>query len=440
MIPNSHPDHEVRLRRLLQAIRLVYASTYAKKAKDYMKATDYRLEEEKMAVIIQRMVGAERNGRYYPDFAGVAKSYNFYPVPPQKSTDGIVLVALGLGKTVVDGGNTVRFCPKYPRHLLQFFSTKETIRNAQQEFYALNLAESLKGLDGRTPEVFMQRFDLGKAEEDETLFHVGSTYSPENDSVYDGVSRSGKRVVTFAPVLKHKVFPLPEILELVLDMGAWGMGTPVEIEFAVNLKVPPKHPKEFAFLQIRPLVLSRELEELDVTAAAQADLICESQQVLGNGAFKDIHDIVVVDINTFDRSKSRETAQEVSALNTKLMNAKRPYVLIGVGRWGSMDHWLGVPVTWDQIAGACTIIECGFKDFNVTPSQGSHFFQNITSFKIGYFTVNSFSKLGFLDWEWLRSQQPVESLQYCRHLYFEAPITVRINGRLNKGIILKPGR
>jgi CheY-like chemotaxis protein len=440
MIPNNHPDHHVRLQQLLHTIKCVYASTFAKKARDYMKATSYRLEEEKMAVIIQRMVGAPHHGRFYPDFAGVGKSYNFYPVPPQKSMDGIVYVALGLGKTVVDGGNTVRFCPKFPRHLMQFFSTKETLKNAQQNFFALDLQSGLQTDGSMNPADFVRLYDLNKAEEDQTLFHVGSTYSPEDDTVHDGVSRSGKRVVTFAPILKHKIFSLPEILELVLDMGQWGMGTPVEIEFAVNMNVEPGHPKEFAFLQIRPLVLSHELEELDVEKVNQEDLICQSTQVLGNGATKDIYDIVVVDIYKFDRSKSREAAQEVSLLNSKLLAQKRPYVLIGVGRWGSLDHWLGIPVTWDQISGAAAIVESGFKDFNVTPSQGSHFFQNITSFRVGYFTVNSFIDLGCIDWDWLLKQPAVEELEFTRHLQFDEPITVKINGHRNKGIILKPGK
>ncbi len=238
MIANNNPDERLRLHELLQSIRLIYASTFLQRAKDYMKATSYQLEEEKMAVIVQQMVGAPRNERFYPDFAGVAKSYNFYPVPPQKSTDGIAQVALGLGKMVVDGGNSVRFCPKFPRHLMQFFSTKETIKNAQQEFFALDLAASLEYDGSQTPDLYVRLFDLRAAESDRTLFAVGSTYSPENDAVYDGVSRSGKRVVTFAPVLKHHIFPLPEILDLMLEMGTWGMGTPVEIEFAVNLEPP----------------------------------------------------------------------------------------------------------------------------------------------------------------------------------------------------------
>ncbi len=441
MIPNNDPDINVRLDELLHCIKGVYASTFYKKSQDYMKATAYRLEEEKMAVIVQRLVGSQHHdGRFYPEFAGVAKSYNFYPVPPQKSSDGIALVALGLGKQVVDGGNAVRFCPKYPKHLMQFFSTKETIRNAQQEFFALDINGHLDHDPTHPPDKLVKKVDLSKAEEDQTLFHVGSTYSVENDAVYDGVSRNGKRVVTFAPILKHKVFPLAEILEMLLDLGTWGMGVPVEIEFAVNINVPPGQRKEFAMLQMRPLVISHEVEELDVDNFNKEDLICQSRQVLGNGAINDIHDIVVVDIQKFDRAKSMDAAGEVSIINSQLLQEKRPYILIGVGRWGSLDHWLGIPVTWDQISGASVIVESGFKDLDVTPSQGSHFFQNITSFRVGYFTVNTIDKLGFIDWEWLSQHEAVEELNFTKHLRFNEPITVRINGSKNKGVILKPGK
>jgi CheY-like chemotaxis protein len=439
MIPNNNSNPEIRLKELLESIKLVYASTFSEKAKDYMKATPYRLEEEKMAVIIQRMVGTSHHNRFYPEFAGVAKSYNFYPVPPQKSEDGIVQVALGLGFTVVEGRNSVRFCPKFPRHLLQFFSTKETIRNAQQEYLALDLSSSFSHENHETPDVMIKHYDLTTAEEDNTLYFVGSTYSPEDDAVYDGISRMGKRVVTFAPVLKHKIFPLPEILDLILDMGAWGMGTHVEIEFAVNMNTPAGKPKEFAMLQIRPLVMSLEFEELDVEQFNSENLICQSEQVLGNGAIQDIYDIVLVDAERFERSKSKETAQEVSEINAQLLAEKRPYVLIGLGRWGSMDPWLGIPVTWDQISGAAVIVESGFKDIDVTPSQGSHFFQNITSFRVGYFTVDTAHKLGFIDWEWLKVQPALQELTHVRHLRFEKSIVAKINGRKNKGVIVKPG-
>ncbi|MFH0990342.1 MAG: PEP/pyruvate-binding domain-containing protein [bacterium] len=440
MIPNNDPDIDVRMQELLDSVKLVYASTYSRQARDYMKATPYRLEEEKMAVIIQRMVGSNHHNRFYPEFAGVAKSYNFYPVPPQKSEDGIALVALGLGKTVVEGGNTVRFCPKYPRHLLQFFSTTETIRNAQQEFLALDLTAKVDHRYHLNPEELVKRYTLMKAEEDNTIYYVGSTYSPEDEAVYDGVSRMGKRVVTFAPVLKHKIFPLPEILDLILEMGSWGMGTHIEVEFAVNMNVPPVLPKEFAMLQIRPLVLSLELEELDVEKVMVEDLICQSQQVLGNGVIQDMYDIVYVDIDCYDRGRSVEAAYEVSVLNSKLVDDRRPYLLIGVGRWGSLDPWLGIPVSWDQISGARVIVETGFRDIDVTPSQGSHFFQNITSFRVGYFTVSVMHHEGFIDWEWLREQRPLEEYKYVRHLRFDTPLIAKINGHKNKGVILKPGR
>jgi len=438
MLPNSNPNINIRLEELLQTIKAVYASTYHQKAKDYMKATAYRLEEEKMAVIVQRLVGSEHKGKFYPDFAGVGKSFNFYPVPPQKSDDGIALVALGLGKTVVEGGNTVRFCPRFPKHLLQFFSTKETLMHAQQDFFALDLNGKLDHHPESTKDPLVKRYDLLESQADGTLYTVGSTYSPEEEAVYDGISREGIRVVTFAPILKHKMFPLPEILNMLLGLGTWGMGSPVEIEFAVNLSVEANKPKEFAMLQMRPLVISRELDELKVDFQPQ-DLICQSSQVLGNGAFDGIYDLVMVDNNKFDRAKSKAIAMEIAKLNSKLLSENKPYILIGLGRWGSLDPWLGIPVTWDQISGAAAIVESGFKDFEVEPSQGSHFFQNITSFRVGYFTVDAAHKIGFIDWDWLLSQKVVEEFEFTKHLKFAQPASVKINGHKNIGIILKPG-
>ncbi len=439
MIPNSNQDIEIRLEELLQSVKSVYASTFHKRAKDYIKSTPYRLEEEKMGVVIQRLVGAKREERFYPDFAGVAKSFNFYPVAPQKSTDGIALVALGLGKTVVDGGNSIRFCPKYPKHMLQFFSTKETLKNAQQKFYALDLNGKLDHKPDTIEDLCVKNYDLSYAEKDETLISVGSTYSPENNGIYDGLSRSGTRVVTFAPILKHKIFPLPEILELLLDFGSWGMGTPIELEFAVNLNVPAGEPKEFAMLQMRPMVLSRETEEILIGDVEPKDTICQSNQVLGNGSVNEIYDVVMVDYKNFDRGKSKEVAFEISNINSKLILEKRPYVLFGVGRWGSMDPWLGIPVTWDQISGASVIVESGFKDFSVAPSQGSHFFQNLTSFRVGYFTVNSHNNTGFIDWDWLYKQSVHEESLFIKHLRFNKPISVRMNGSETRGVIFKPG-
>ena len=437
MIPNNDPDRRSRLKELVKTVKRVYASTFYRSAKDYIRVTSYRLEEEKMAVIIQKMVGVPHNNKFYPDFSGVGKSYNFYPLQPQTPQDGIASVALGLGKIIADGGNVLRFCPKHPLQLQQLSSIKDTVRNNQNEFYALVLNEHEDAIVV-THDMLVKKFDLHIAEYDGTLNAIGSTYSHENNSVSDGISRQGTRLVTFAPVLKGQVFPLPKILELLLDMGSWGMGSAVEIEFAVNLSVPSGKPKEFGLLQMRPLVISRELEELNVEEVDPAGLVCQSLQVLGNGIIKDIRDIVVVDINRFDRAKTREAGWEVSRFNAKLVSENTPYLLIGVGRWGTLDPWLGIPVTWDQISGARAIVEANMKDFNVSPSQGSHFFQNLTSFMVGYFTVNAQANQGFIDWEWLGAQQAVEEMTYTRHIRCEKPITVKMNGHKNKGIILKP--
>lgn len=437
MIPNNNPDPLIRLKELLNTIKRVYASTFYRSAKDYIRVTSYRLEEEKMAVIIQKMVGGPHNNKFYPDFSGVGKSHNFYPVPPQTSEDGIVSAALGLGKIVVDGGNVLRFCPKYPLHLQQLSTVEDTLRNNQNEFYALALHEHENAIVV-THDMLVKKFDLQIAEVDGTLHNVGSTYSHENNAISDGISRSGHRLVTFAPVLKGKLFPLAEILELLLDMGSWGMGAPVEIEFAVNLFVPPGKPREFGLLQMRPLVISREVEELNVEEVDPAGLLCQSQQVLGNGIITGIHDIVAVDIHRYDRSKGRQVAVEVSRLNSTLVSENKPYLLIGVGRWGTLDPWLGVPVTWEQISGARAIVEANMKDFDVAPSQGSHFFQNLTSFMVGYFTVNAKTDQGFIDWDWLLRQKAVEELEFTRHIHCERSITIKMNGRKNKGIILKP--
>ncbi len=437
MIPNNHTNALIRLNDLLIAVKQVYASTFSNRAKDYLNLTGNRLEEEKMAVIVQRMIGKDHDGRFYPDFSGVAKSHNFYPVTPQKPSDGIVSVALGLGRHVVEGGNCIRFSPKYPTHQIQFSSTKEVLATNQREFYALTLRTN-SDMPVESPPDLLKRYDIHLAEKDGTLSAIGSTYSPENDIIYDGIGRDGVRVVSFAPLLKSKLFPLSEILQLLLDMGSWGMGTPVEIEFAVNYSTPPGEPKQVGVLQMRPMVISRELEELDIGEHITDQLLCQSHQVLGNGIMKNIRDIVYVDIHTYERSKSKEVAREVTQFNQKLIKQRRPYLLVGVGRWGTNDPWLGIPVRWENISGARAIIETNPKDLDITPSQGSHFFQNITSFMIGYFTVDPASQKGFIDWDWLTSQKPIEEKQYTKHLRFHDPIVVKINGRKNKGIIFKP--
>jgi CheY-like chemotaxis protein len=437
MLGNQHADLLIRLAQLMEAIKRVYASTFSQHAKAYVRATPYRLEEEKMAVILQQVVGAIHGQRFYPDFSGVVRSHNFYPVPPMSYSDGIAAVALGMGRTVVDGGKCLSFCPRYPRHLVQFSSVEDILANSQREFWALDLNHAENHADPLA-DLREAQFGLDAAESDETLHNVGSTYSADNHIVYDGLSRPGTRVVSFAPVLKHDVFPLPGILERLTKIGEDAFGRPVEIEFAVRLPGNTRGPSEFGFLQIRPLVLSREGEELRMEDVKPDQLICQSAKVLGNGRIQDLHDVVVVDLHRFERTRSQEVAEGVAQLNAKLNESGRPYLLIGVGRWGSNDPWLGIPVEWDEISGARVIVEAGFRDFRVTPSQGSHFFQNLTAFQVGYFTVNPDAGEGFVDWQWLSAQTADEERGCVRHLRFEQPLIVVMNGKTSRGMVFKP--
>ena len=415
MIPNNG------LEELLVAIKRVYASTFYHSAREYVRTTGLRAEDEKMGVIVQRMVGALHGSeRFYPEVSGVARSYNFYPTGPQKPEDGIASVALGLGRTIVEGGRTVRFCPRYPEHL-------PDERASQTTFYALNVGRA----SARPRTVDDERilsFGLRTAEQDGTLHRLASTYSAENDAVYDGMARDGTRIVTFAPILRHRLIPLAPALDHLCKLGTWGIGTPVEIEFAVNLK-----DKKLGVLQMRPLVINREMDELDLDHIAREQLLCESTQVLGHGVIRDLRDVVVVHAATFDRSRSHDVAREIAALNAGLTD----YLLIGPGRWGSNDPLLGIPVKWDQISGARAIVESDFRDLSVDPSQGSHFFQNLTAFQVGYFSVSPRVRGSFIDWEWLAALPAVSESALVRHVRLERGVTVKMNGRERRGVILK---
>ncbi|HEV8578725.1 MAG TPA: PEP/pyruvate-binding domain-containing protein [Thermoanaerobaculia bacterium] len=433
MVRNNDWSLAERVTQAELAIKRVWASAFSQHTKAYFQATAFRLEEEKMAVMLQCIVGAPHGPRFYPDLSGVARSHNFYPSPPMTSEDGIAAVALGLGRAIVEGGICLRFCPRYPQHVPQLSSVEEALETTQREFWALRL-----GGDDE-PTMREDSFTLDAAEADGTLGRVGSTYSAENDVIYDGLSRRGPRVVTFAPILKQGLFPLPEILRVLLAAGQEGVGAPVEIEFAVNLDVPRGQPREFGFLQVRPLALGRETEAIELGEVEPGAALCMSRRVLGNGRIEGIRDLVVVDFLHFERARSREAAIEIGRLNGCLLAAGAPYVLIGVGRWGSRDPWLGIPVTWDQVAGAKVIVEAGLRDFRVAPSQGSHFFQNLTSFNVGYFTVNSEDGTGRVDWDWLNDQPAESAAAYVRHLRFAEPVLIKMNGVKGEGVILKPG-
>jgi CheY-like chemotaxis protein len=438
MLPNNQATLNERLEHLVAAVKRVYASTFSEHAKNYFRATPYRLEEERMGVIIQEIVGKTHGSRFYPDFAGVARSHNFYPVPPATPDDGTAAVALGLGREVVEGGKCLTFCPRYPQNILQFSSVEDILNNSQRDFWALDLhpPETYPVSERGYRETL---FGLEAAEADGTLSAVGSTYSNENRAIYDGLSRQGVRLVSFAPILKHGLFPLPELLNQLLSVVQSGLNRPVEIEFAVALPSEHMRAAEFGVLQMRPLVVSREAAELNIEETDPSRLICSSKMVLGNGRIEDLRDIVVVDFHRFDRGRSQDAAHEVARFNAVLTEAGVSYLLIGVGRWGSNDPWLGIPVTWDEISGARAIVETGFRDMRVTPSQGSHFFQNLVAFQVGYFTVNPEAGEGFVDWDWLGAHPATAEGDFVRHLHFDEPLTVTMNGRTNEGIIHKPG-
>jgi len=434
MLPNNHPDLAVRLDQLCEAVKRVYASTFFQAAKRYLDATGRHVEEEKMAVILQQIVGSHHNGRFYPTFSGVARSYNFYPIGDMAPEEGVACVALGLGKMVVEGGQVLMFSPNHPEVLPQFATTEDVLTYSQRKFWALDTSH---------PEVYPTAsseanhllLDLDEAERDGTLAHIGGVYSPQNDTVYDGIERPGARLVTFAHVLKSNVFPLADILRMLLDQSQEGTAGPVEIEFAVDMTTKPM---SFGFLQIRPIILNEEYESVRIDDIEPDETICYSEKALGNGRVRGIHDILYVNPATFDSGLTREIAGEIAQLNLQLVADKRSSLMIGPGRWGTADRWLGIPVSWDQISSARVIVETSLADFRVTLSQGTHFFQNLTSLGVGYFTVDPNIHSGRVDWDWLAGQPLVTETPHVRHIRLPEPLEIRIDGRNQRGAVLKP--
>ena len=431
MVANSEGSVDERLRGVAAAIKRVYASTFTRAAKAYLRATTHRLEEEKMAVILQKIVGARHGARFYPTVSGVARSYNFYPAGPMRSEDGIAAVALGLGRTIVEGGACLRFCPRHPQSIPQLGTIKEALASTQRGFWALPLDDGEASMTERY-------FALEVAEKDGELASVASTYSRENDALYEGTARQGARVVTFAPLLKQSEVPVAELIAALLEEGARGMGASVEIEFALQVDRQHRGCAELGLLQMRPLAIEGGGERCELGDFEPESVLCHSRSALGNGGIDGLHDLVAVDVSRFDRSRSRESALAIARFNARLLDEGRPYVLIGVGRWGSRDPWLGIPVTWDQVCGARVIVEAGLRDLQVTPSQGSHFFQNLTAFNVGYFTVEDGVADGRIDWEWIASCRELEAAESVRLLRFDQPLAVRIDGRRGEGVILKP--
>ena len=439
MIPNNDEDPEVRLAQLGDAIKMVYASTYRSDAKAYIQSSPNRLEEEKMAVVIQQIAG-RRHGRYfYPDFAGVGRSLNFYPMPGMKPEEGIGSVALGLGMTVVDGGRCARFCPAQPTKPLQWFSPEDYLENAQREFIALDLEGGKADPVTGGAMLNLATLDLRTAKEHGTLYPVGGVYSADNNAIYDGCSRPGVSLVTMAGVFKGMVFPLGEVLTLLLKVGAVANSCPVEMEFAVCLGSGPDRSHEFNFLQIRPMVMGTDAQDIDMACLVPEQALCTARMAMGNGFLEGVRDLVYVRPDRFDRSRTPIIAGEVGEMNARLKAAGRPYLLLGPGRWGSSDPWLGIPVSWSQIAGVRCIVETDMGDMHVDPSQGSHFFQNIMAFGIGYLTLETHGTVDRVDYAWMDAQVAASETAHLRHLNFDEPFQIALNGRRNRGVVLKPG-
>ncbi len=434
LLPNDHPDPAHRLAQLMDAVKQVYATTFGHRARAFLGATQYRLEEEAMAVVIQRLVGARHGNRFYPHLSGVARSHNYYPQAPARPEDGIAAVALGLGRTVAEGEPCLRFSPAHPGHILDHASVESMLASAQRHFWALELGSDAPHWEHDGP---LSRLPLRAAEEDGTLSAVASTYSPENHAVYDGVGRQGVRLVTFAPVLKHGVFPLAPILRELLALGASSTRLPVEIEFAATLGAGGE-PAEMGFLQLRPVAMSVRNDDVDLARFRRDRTFCESPSILGHGRWDGLTDWVVVDQHRYERSQSAEVAAAVAHFNARLTAEGRTYGLIGVGRWGSSQPWLGIPVKWEDISGARIIVEAGFRDFKVTPSQGTHFYQSLVSLGVGYFTVNADAGEGFVDWDWLAAAPQVSEEGPVRLVRLPRPASAVLNGRERRGLLLKP--
>jgi hypothetical protein len=441
MVPKLEDKYDM-LRTLSDAIKAVYASVFYRDSKAYMTATSNLIDQEKMAIVLQEVVGNRYNDRFYPTISGVARSLNFYPIGNEKAEDGIANIALGLGKYIVDGGQTLRFSPRHPHNILQMSTMDFALRETQTRYYALdlkNLTEQFSVDDSFN----LLRLNLKDADADGSLKFIVSTYDPYDQIIRDGYYPGGRKILSFVNILQHDVFPLADTLDQILHVGQDEMGRPIEIEFAVNIdpvraEQSPTPTATFYLLQIRPIVDNKEVMEEDLTLVGQEDTILSSTSVLGHGIVTDVQDIIYVKTGAFSSSNNQLIAYDIEKINREFTAEEKNYVLVGPGRWGSSDSWLGIPVKWPHISNARVIVECGLENYRVDPSQGTHFFQNLTSFGVGYFTINPFKGDGWFDEEYLNSLPAVEETEYLRHVRFDKPIVIKMDGKKSLGVVLKP--
>jgi CheY-like chemotaxis protein len=433
MLPNDHLDPEVRLEQLISAIKLVYASTYFRDPKAFSKRVGHRTEEERMAVIVQQLVGERYGDHFYPTISGVAQSHNYYPFAKMKPEEGIATVALGLGKTVMEGEKALRFSPRYPQLLPQRSTVEDILENSQQLFYALKMEGNNPQL-GIHEDANLEKRDVADADKEPPVELLASTYIPDEHRIRDSAHMPGYRIITFAQVLKYGQFPLAEVLSEVLALGQEGMGCPVELEFSVNIPKGNERKPEFAFLQLRPMTARADLLQVDISNDEVDRAFCASTHALGNTETSDMADIIFVKPDDFDPGKTQQIAREIGELNSGLMKASRKYLLIGPGRWGSADRWLGIPVNWAEICGVGAIVEIASPQLRADPSQGSHFFHNITTLGITYVTVSG-DNSDFIKWDWLKDQPVAHETVYVAHVKLDSPFVLKADGRSSRCVM-----
>ena len=436
MIPYLEDKYQM-LQMLACAIKGVYASVFYRDSKAYMTATRNVIDQEKMAVILQEVVGKDYGTRYYPTMSGVLRSLNYYPIGDEEAEEGIASLALGLGKYIVDGGQTLRVCPYHPHQVLQTSETEMALRDTQTQFYALDMKHV--GDDFKVDDGFnILKLRVKDAVEDQSLNYIASTFDPYDQVINDGVYETGRKLITFAGVLQHDVVPLPELMQMSMKCGSEAMRRPVEIEFACNIHADKTC--DFYLLQIRPIVDAKEMLDEDVRAIPDADCLLRSHNSLGHGISEDVTDVVYVKYDDhFSAMNNFYVADDIERINRKFLADGKNYVLIGPGRWGSSDHYLGVPVKWPHISAARVIVEVALKNYNIDPSQGTHFFQNLTSFGVGYFTVDTNTEEGgFVNKEILDAMPAVEETQYVRHVRFDRPLRILMDGKKQEGAVLHP--
>jgi hypothetical protein len=433
MIPNNQPDSDSRFQKLVEAIKFVYASTFLSGAKAYRRVIGESDLDEKMAVMIQEVVGERHGDRFYPHISGVCRSYSYYPTGRSRPEEGVVNLALGLGKTIVDGGVCWSYCPAHPMAPPPFGSVSQMLNETQARFWAVNMGKP-PAYDPISEAEYLIEGDLSEAEGDGTLRYLASTYDGASDRLVPGMGRVGPRVLDFALLLQFREFPLNDLVVSLLSVSEEALGTDVEIEFAMTLPNGLRQRPRLGFLQVRPMVAPDEEVNIEAEELSRPGAIVATDRAMGNGVVDTIRDVVYVKPDVFESRHTRTIATEIEALNRQLVNEARPYLLIGFGRWGSSDPWLGIPVTWSQVSGAKAIVEATLDKMNVEPSQGSHFFHNLSSFQISYFTVRHGRGVG-IDWEWLATEEAMSETELVRHLRLSEPLLVRVDGRSGKGLI-----